>query len=368
MAAAVKDGHEIVDAACSPDRIVVRCCSVTARAARDSRRALRALAKANPRAEIVPAGCIEGRARESGGGERGAGFDPPTARAHIDVQDGCSGRCAYCIVPSFRGSPRSVPWSAIEKEARSFIAAGCPEIVVSGCNLALYRDPESGIGLAGLLSRLACMESPGHRVRLGSLEPGMCDGEVLSAFAAHPNICRHLHVSLQSASAAVLAAMRRRYTPEAVAETVALARRIAPGLALGADLIAGFPGETENDFLETLSFVKDEGFVHLHVFPYSERPGTEAAAMPGAVPPGVRKARAAILQQAGDAVKKSFAEGFAGGIVEVAVERGASPGMPARGVVSEYLECEVEGPLPRRALARSLVHSVSGALLRARPV
>lgn len=368
MAALAAAGHEIVDAASAPDRIIVRGCSVTAKAAREGRRAVSALRKANPQAAVFAAGCLDAAGVPRAGtleAPRGTGFAPQTARGYLEIQDGCSGKCAYCIVSRFRGAPRSAPWRALEAEARAFLAAGCTEIVVTGCNAALYRDPESGLDLAGLLERLARMESPGHRIRLGSLEPGVCDAAVVDAMARNPNICRFLHLSVQSASARVLGLMRRAYGPDALERAAAAARKAMPGIALGADVIAGFPGETDADFRETADFVARFRISNLHVFPYSERPGTEAASMSGAVPPEVRRRRARELAAAGERIRREFAASFVSAPVEVCIERPAEEGRPAGGWTAEYLRCTVDCPAPRRALVRAVAVSASDGALHA---
>jgi len=367
-AAAEASGNEIV----SPDdpqaeKIIVRCCSVTAKAARESRRAVSALRKAHPGCEVSAEGCIAGGSPDAPSLPRGTGYAPATARAYLDVQDGCPGGCTFCTVPRFRGAPRSVPLEAALSEARAFIAAGFTEITVTGCNLALYRDASSGAGLAELLERLARIESPGHRIRIGSLEPGICDGAVLSAMERNPGICRFLHIPVQSASAAVLKRMGRTYTPDALRELVARARKLFPGIALGADVIAGFPGETAAEFAETAEFLRESGFAKLHVFPYSEREGTPAAAMKPQVPPETRKARAAQLQKLGDGMREAFARGAAGTEDAVCVETPSRAGMPARGLTDGGIECEIEDcAAPRRALVRVKIAGAKGAVLSAR--
>jgi len=243
-------------------------------------------------------------------------------------------------------------------QARAFSTAGYREWVVTGCNLALYRD--SGKGLADVLAALAGIagDCP-HRVRLGSLEPGICDGAVLDAFAAHPNICRFLHLSLQSASDAVLARMNRPYAIGAVEAFCEDARRrFGADLMLGADVIAGFPGETAEDHAATRAFLARHGFANVHVFPYSERPGTPAAVLKDALPRAVRLARARELEADGAARRAAFAQRFVGRTVEVCVERGGCGGW-----TDAYLRCTWERPLPRRQLARVCVRSAAGGRL-----
>ena len=269
------------------------------------------------------------------------------------MQDGCSCKCAFCIVPSFRGPPQSVPFAQVLSRARAFFDAGYREIVVTGCNLALYRD--AGHGLADLLASLADLPV---RVRLSSLEPGICDAAILDVFAARPNICRFIHLSVQSGADRVLKRMGRPYAIAAVDSFCdAAVERLGPRLALGADIITGFPCETDADFAATREFISRHPFSNLHVFPYSERPGTAAATMDGAVPVAVRRTRAKELDALGVAQRKAFAASFLGRDVEVCIERGNT------GWTAEYLKCAFSGPtvkLQRRSLVQGRVIGVEG--------
>ena len=327
-----------------PDLIIVRGCSVTAKAQRDCEKAIAHLRERFPNAEVRATGCLPNKMKGEGKGE-GVGEEASTltsnlnlqrlSRAYLKVQDGCAGKCAFCIVPQFRGAPMSVPLSDVLARARSFLDAGFREIILTGCNLCLYRS--EGHGLAELAAALASLDSPGHRIRLGSIEPGICDGRLIDALEAHPNICRFLHISLQSGSNDVLRRMRRPYTAERVAAFCEEAReRIGARLAFGADVIAGFPGETAADHEATAEFIARQGIVHVHAFPFSERPGTEAAEMPGAVPRATRRARAKEIAQIGESNRASFAEALIGKDVEVCVERDGN------GRTDEGLRCILE--------------------------
>ncbi len=292
------------------------------------------------------------------------------SRAYLKVQDGCSGRCSYCIVPLFRGMPTSIPFHTVLERARAFLAAGFREIVLTGCNLCLYRS--EGRGIAELATALASLESPGHRIRLGSIEPGICDDCILDAMEESANICRFLHLSLQSGSDRILKLMRRPYTSGQVLSFCAEAcRRLGPRLALGADIIAGFPGESDPDHEATKRFVTaslnaDDAafrrpaqeavhspFIHLHVFPYSERPGTEAATLPGAVPAEVRRRRAREIESIGLRNRLEFARALVGETVAVCVERGGN------GRTDEYLRCALRGEAERRSIVRATVENYS---------
>lgn len=360
-------GHVVVplDAAAPPDFIVVRGCSVTAKAQRDCEKAIARLRLRFPSSCVVPTGCLPqavplpGELAATDAGLADGAIPMRTSRAYLKVQDGCSCSCAYCIVPSFRGRPMSVPFTDAIARASAFLAAGFREIVVTGCNLALYRD--SGRGLPDLVSAIAELpcQSP-HRVRLGSIEPGLCDGGLLDAIAAHPNVCRFIHLSLQSASNAMLKRMGRPYSASDVESLCVEARnRLGPRLALGCDVIAGFPGETADDHAATMDFISRHAFTNVHAFPYSERPGTAAAAMDGAVPPGVRHARAKDLDAIGLDLRAAFAKAFHGQTVEVCVERDGN------GWTAEYLRCILPPGLPRRSLVRLRAESVRHDVLQA---
>ena len=354
-------GHAIVGLDdIPPDIIVVRGCSVTAKAQRDCEKEIARLRAHFPRSEIRLAGCLPGIQSNNQtipqSENQTIPFPVPlaTSRAYLKEQDGCSGKCAFCIVPTFRGRPVSVPFFDVISRARAFLDAGYHELVVTGCNLALYRS--EGHGLADLLSALAELD-PSCRIRLGSLEPGICDAFILDAFERHANICRFIHLSLQSGSDAVLKRMNRPYTAEQVAGFCAEAvRRLGPRLALGADVISGFPGETEDEHELTKTFLRRSGdlsFSNLHVFPYSERPGTPAATMAGALPRAVRLARARELETLGRAQRTTFARTFLGQTVEVCVEKDGLHGWTA-----EYLPCRLKVPARRRDLVTVVVDHV----------
>ena len=398
----------------TPDLIIVRGCSVTAKAQRDCEKEIAHLRVQFPRTEIHVTGCLSIRSpahsaplhslvRETNPSLSNSNNttakqpDNPIlhslvretnpspnqsnnqtikqsnnlplplrlSRAYLKVQDGCSGRCSFCIVPQFRGAPVSVPFADVLARARAYIDAGFRELVLTGCNLCLYRD--SGRGLPELAAAIAALESPGHRVRLGSIESGICDTRLLDALESHPNICRFLHLSLQSGSDRILRLMRRPYTTGQIAKFCAEARRrLGPRLALGADIITGFPGETDGDHEATKSFLSpppapstkasnttpnqsnNPRFSHLHVFPYSERPGTEAATMKPAVPAAVRRARAKELERIGAANRAAFAQTLIGQEVTVCVEKDGN------GRSDEYFRCLLKGTAPRRSLVRAV--------------
>lgn len=363
-------GHEIVDLDMAspatgwpshvadniPDLVLVRGCSVTAKAQRDCEKAIAHLRTRFPTTEIRPVGCLPNAQLPPTANYRLPTINyqsPTTSRAYLKVQDGCNGKCTFCIVPHFRGAPVSVPIGDIMKRTKAFLAAGYREIVITGCNLALYKS--DGNNLASLLGILTKLETFPIRIRIGSLEPGKGCEKILDVMAEHPNICKFLHLSLQSGSDRILKLMKRPYNIGLVDRFCTEARnRLGPNLALGADVITGFPGETNEDFVATREFLVRNSFSKLHVFPFSERPGTPAATMDGAIPRSIRLIRARNLTVLGRAQRTAFAKTFLGREVEVCVERGGTHGW-----TDSYLPCKWEGPAERRSLVRKRIIAVS---------
>jgi len=275
-----------------------------------------------------------------------------TQRASLKIQDGCDFFCSYCIVPHTRGLPRSRPFEACLQEACAFIAAGFQELVVTGCNIACYADGKQG--LVDVLDALARLPGLG-RLRLGSIEPGTIERDVLALMAETPRICKFLHLPIQSGDNAVLARMKRRYTADEITLTLNDALQRLPLLGLGADIITGFPGESHEAFARTRTLLEAFPFSNLHVFPYSERPGTPAATFDGSVPEPERRRRAAELTRIKERQRAAFAQRFIGRAVEVLVERFDSEGH-AQGWTGEYLPCKISG-VPR-AQQRRLITCV----------
>ena len=368
-------GHEIIDlggprcrAADIPDLILVRGCSVTAKAQRDCEKAIAHLRARFPTSEIRPLGCLPNAQTGTPNPQpttHNSQLTTPalvptsTSRAYLKIQDGCSGKCAFCIVPHFRGAPVSVPFDEITVRMKPYLAAGYREIVLTGCNLSLYHSGSHN--LASLLATLAELGSVPARIRIGSLEPGPWCDDILDVMVEHPNICKFLHLSLQSGSNRILKRMNRPYEITWAERFCTAAReRLGTDLALGADIITGFPGETEEDFEATRAFLERHAFSNLHVFPYSERPGTPAARMDGAVPRSVRLVRARNLTALGRHQRETFAQTFLGREAEVCVERGGEHGW-----TDAYLPCKWKGPAERRSLVRKRVTAVTGDTLLA---
>ena len=337
------------------DILIVNSCAVTGESVRKTRQLLRSLKRKNPDAKLILTGCwpqafpednfesadfVTGTknreallawiteqtagAKQISPYQSGDAFSPlPCAdtdrtRAFLKIQDGCNQFCSYCIIPFARGRCRSMPAERLKEEVRALAEQGFREIVLTGINLGFY-GMDTGETLADAVK--ICAEQEGVlRVRLGSLEPERMDTETLQALAACDKFCPQFHLSLQSGCDSVLKRMNRRYT---AAEYRALAEQIHamfPDAALTTDVIVGFPGETDADFAETCRFVDEIGFAKVHVFPYSEREGTRAAAFPDQVPQAVRAKRSAHLTQIANEIRKRRLSAFAGQTVFVLVE------------------------------------------------
>lgn len=369
-------GWERTESHAEAQLIVVRGCSVTARAQRDCERLIDHIKRKYPLKRIIVTGCLPSakkdyvvRSTVDPTNTDKAPVPTRTARAYLKVQDGCSGQCTFCIVPTFRGKSVSVPFQDCLARARQFIAAGYHEIVVTGCNLSLYasegkRLPELIAALAELApvpaeAPEARRPIPGCRIRLGSVEPGPVAAELAHVMATHPNVCRHLHIPVQSGSTRILLAMRRPYKARDIDDLVRTAMSVIPDAGFGCDLLTGFPDETETDQLATIGLLHRLPFTRAHVFPYSERPGTVAAALPNAVPKEVRSGRARELAAIADEARGRYARRFKGKVVEIVVEDEKN----VAGWTSEYLWCrigEARKGIKRKDLVRILVREIEG--------
>jgi len=242
------------------------------------------------------------------------------ARAFVQVQQGCDHRCTFCIIPFGRGPSRSVPVGAVVAQVRALMAAGYHEVVLTGVDIASYGGDLPGAPTLGQLARrvLALVPELG-RLRLSSVDPAAIDDDLWRLVADEPRLMPHLHLSLQAGSDLILKRMKRRHSRADALTAIARARALRPGIAIGADLIAGFPTETDALFDETLAFLAEADLPFLHVFPYSERPGTPAARMP-AVPKPVRRERAARLRAAGHAAAARYLAGQVGSRIALVTE------------------------------------------------
>ena len=284
--------------------------------------------------EILPAGGFEGR-----------------TRALLKVQDGCDNYCTYCIIPYTRGHVRSLPLSDAAAEAARLRAEGYLEIVLTGIEISSYGvDLPEKPGLASLLEVLS-QAAPGVRLHLGSLEPRTVTEEFCQRIAALPDLLPHFHLSLQSGCDATLFRMHRRYDTARFYESTALLRRYFPNAGITADLITGFPGETEEEFAETLAFLRRCAFSAMHVFPYSQRPGTPAASMEQ-VPRRVREERAHRAAEVAAELRDAFLTAQAGREDNVLFEAGE--GDMQQGHTTNYLPIQV----PHREDLRGIIRRV----------
>ncbi|EDP62539.1 tRNA 2-methylthioadenosine synthase-like protein [alpha proteobacterium BAL199] len=350
-------GH--LDAAGKSGTIVVNTCAVTSEAERQARQSIRRLARENPGAEIVVTGCaaqidparyaaIDGVTRVVGNEEKmqaGTWSDtaPPAihvtdimevretaahlvsefdgrARAFVQVQQGCDHRCTFCIIPYGRGNSRSVPIGAIVEQVRALAAGGYREIVLTGVDVTSFGGDLPGRpSLGQMMRRLLALVPELERLRLSSVDPVEIDEDLFRLIADEPRLMPHLHLSLQAGDDMVLKRMKRRHLRDDVFRLVERVRALRPGTAFGADVIAGFPTESDAMFENTAALLTDLGIQHLHVFPYSPRPGTPAARMPQ-VPGDIRKARAARLRDIGAANLESWTAGLVGRDDRVLIE------------------------------------------------
>ncbi len=211
-------------------------------------------------------------------------------RAYVKVEDGCDSKCSYCIIPKARGRVRSKPLDDVLGEVNDLVSNGCKEIVITGIEVDAWGRDLGEARLTDMLEAVNAIDGD-FRIRIGSLDPFFINEDFARRAGALEKLTPHFHISVQSASSSVLAAMKRRYNGEKLRDCVKLLRRYIPSVAFTCDVIVGFPGETEEDFLETCSFAKETGFINMHIFPYSERPGTVAASLPQKVPKAERKER-----------------------------------------------------------------------------
>lgn len=375
-------GYTCVDFEEPADVYVVNTCAVTQTGEKKSRQMISRAHGQNPEAAIIVAGCYAQRAAAEilqlpgvratvgikdrakivalaaslqdmdahvdlvGDLQTAHSFESLTAsregrtRAHLKIQEGCDRFCSYCIIPYVRGPIRSRPLEEIRAELAKLAAAGYLEVVLTGIHLMSYgRDLGDNTNLLDAIAQAEGIKGI-RRIRLGSLEPQMLDDAFIAALAANPRICHHFHLSMQSGSRAVLARMNRRYTPEDYLDCVHRLRAAMPGCAITTDVIAGFPGESEEEHAETMAFVEAVGFSRLHVFPYSRREGTKAYSMPGQLPRSVKAARASALIALGKRMEAYYLESFPGKTVEVLFEERA--GCTLQGYTDSYAQVWVE--------------------------
>jgi threonylcarbamoyladenosine tRNA methylthiotransferase MtaB len=335
----------VVSAPESADVVIVNTCSVTATADQGARQTIRRIVRDNPSVRVVVTGCYATRRPDEtaalpnvacvvpnddkprlmsfipkvtttaerfgdGDGACGAAIEPGVAGRTaftLRVQTGCAQPCSYCIIPTTRGAPRSVPVAELVRGVTRVAAAGFKEIALTGVHLGSYGRDLASSSLAGLLRALDERTSGADVLfRISSLEPMDCTPAIVDLVAESPRFAPHFHLPLQHASNRILAAMRRPYTIDYYASLVASIRARIPGASIGSDLIVGFPSESDGDFEELVGYLESSPLTHVHVFPYSDRPGTPASAMADKVSGSIVRERARRVRELGQRLSARF--------------------------------------------------------------
>ena len=358
----VRRGHVLTDFDGPADAYIINTCSVTAVSDKKSRQVIRRARKENPDAVVAVCGCypqthpkdmdnlgvdlvggtgdrlafVELTEQAAAGKKRITALDDAFARtefeilpagglegrtrAMLKVEDGCVNFCSYCIIPYARGRIRSLPLETACQQAKSLQEQGYREIVVTGIEISSWgRDLKTGEGLADLIEAL-CTAVPDCRIRLGSLEPRTITEEFCARVSKLPNLCPHFHLSMQSGCDSVLQRMNRKYDTARYRLSVELLRKYFDEPAITTDLIVGFPGETQEEFGQTLDFIRTCAFSAMHVFPYSKRPGTPAAKMPDQLPNAVKADRAHAAAEVAARMEAEYLNRFVGRVVPVLFE------------------------------------------------
>ncbi|HZT30712.1 MAG TPA: tRNA (N(6)-L-threonylcarbamoyladenosine(37)-C(2))-methylthiotransferase MtaB [Bryobacteraceae bacterium] len=380
--------------------VILNTCTVTAAADEDVRHTVRRVHRENPAARILLTGCYAQRAPEElaalPGVEWVVGNSHKTriaelltaapyhgnilvgdifaqheflsapvedaagdrTRPNLKIQDGCSNRCSFCVIPYVRGRSRSAPADEVVAQVRALAQKYC-EVVLSGINLGRWgREPGGEMRLAGLIRRLLA-ETGIQRLRLSSVEPMDFSDDLLELMASSGRIAHHVHAPLQSGSDRVLRRMHRKYRPRHYAGRIEKTRALMPDAAIGADVMVGFPGETDAEFEESRRFIESLPFTYLHVFTYSERPGTPAAALPSQVPMPVRKERNRILRELAAAKNLTFRRSIVGRKLSVVTLH--EPGTALSG---NYLKVELTRPYSANRIVEVEIAAVTDDGLR----
>jgi threonylcarbamoyladenosine tRNA methylthiotransferase MtaB len=346
-------GYRVVGIDEPADVCVINTCSVTERADRECRQIVRRALRHSPGAYVIVAGCyaqlrpeqiaaIPGVDLVLGTNEKydifqhsgdfvksecvstfvstivnADEFLPASSigsmdrtRVFLKIQDGCDYSCAFCTIPLARGASRSTPISSLVSQARTAVSEGYQEVVLTGVNVGDYGT-KIGSSLFGLLKDLVKVDGLA-RIRISSIEPNLLTDELVSLWASNPKICQHFHIPLQSGNDSVLRGMRRRYLTNLYANRVAGIRALMPEAGIGADVIVGFPGETDDLFSATYRFLVDLPLSYLHVFTYSERPNTGALSIPGTVEPRIRFLRSEQLRNLSVKKRRAFQSALVG--------------------------------------------------------
>ncbi|MEW6267049.1 MAG: tRNA (N(6)-L-threonylcarbamoyladenosine(37)-C(2))-methylthiotransferase MtaB [Thermodesulfobacteriota bacterium] len=378
-------GYEMIPAGPAADLTVINTCSVTHRADFETRALIRRAFRRNPEGRIVVAGCLAQLRPEELADLPGVALvlgrnkndlvrllrqpDPdkimvappgvypePAAlgfpdfdrtRAFLRIQDGCSAHCAYCVVPRARGPSRSLPEALVREGLSYYQTQGRREVVLTGIHLGAWGlDLLPAADLTGLLARLEAL-GPEPRLRLSSIEPNEATPLLLSLVASSPRLCPHLHLPLQSGSDRILEAMRRPYTAATIKAIVETVNQVRDDFCLGVDVMVGFPSEEEPDFDRTRRLLRELPLAYFHVFPYSRRPGTPAAARPGQVPEREKTRRVEILRRLGQEKRLDFHRRCLGQVRPTLIEntRDKATGL-TRGLTDNYIQILITGPPP----------------------
>jgi len=358
----LEKGHEIGHFEEVCDGYVINTCSVTAVADKKNRAVIRRCRRDNPQAVIAVCGCYSQHDPEAvralgidvigGSGQRQefvemlldaagekrheeqvdnalrrrefeclpAGGLEERTRAMLKVQDGCVNFCTYCIIPYTRGPIRSAPLEVAVAQARELAQRGYREIVLTGIEIAGWGQDQPGKPELALLIEEICKAVPDLRIRLGSLEPRVVTEDFCQRLSVFPNLCPQFHLSMQSGSDTVLARMKRKYDTARYYQSVELLRKYFPECAVTTDMIVAFPGETEEEFAESLAFIRKCAFTDMHIFPYSRRPGTPADKMPGQHNNATKEARSRAAIAVAEEMSRTYRESFVGRTLEVLFE------------------------------------------------
>ena len=395
-----EQGHEICSFEDDCDCYVINTCSVTAVADKKNRAVIRRCRREHPQAILGVCGCYSQHAAQavrelavdvvggSGGRQQfledllaaaqsrtyqehldnalrrrefevlPAGGLQERTRAMLKVQDGCTNFCTYCIIPYTRGPIRSAPLETAVAQAKQLEQAGYREIVVTGIEIAGWGKDLPGKPPVWLLIAEICKAVPHLRIRLGSLEPRIVTEEFVAALSGFQNLCPQFHLSMQSGCDTVLARMKRKYTTEEYMESLERLRNAFPGCAITTDMIVGFPGETEEEFEKSLSFIRQCRFADMHIFPYSRRPGTPAAEMPGQLPNAVKEERSHRAIAVAQDMSETYRRGLIGTAQAVLVE--GMEGEHSVGHAMNYVKIYIPGAYPRNEIQTVAVKSLYG--------
>ena len=397
--------------------VVLNTCTVTSSADQDARSTIRRIHRQNPGAKILVTGCYAQRAPDeiaqipgvsvvvgnshkhrlaeianSSSGFVALGslettkdifvgnifahtelmaapvFEADTAsektRPNLKVQDGCNNRCSFCIIPYVRGKSRSLKIEDVLRETRALVGLGYKEVVLSGINLGRWGRDFGGASRVRFVDLLRTMleETDIRKIRISSVEPMDWSDELIELVASSPRICKHAHVPLQSGSDRILRRMHRKYRPWHYADRINKIRAAMPDAAIGADVMVGFPGETDEQFEETRAFIDSLPFTYLHVFTYSSRPGTPSATMPDQIRGDITRERNRILRELAAKKKREFQERFMGRELEAITLTNVENGR-TEALTDNYQKMLVEGNYPANQLSSARVTGLEGEAL-----